>query len=223
MGRLLALSDVHGSYQKFESMLEKINLTKEDKLIVLGDNIDRGPENMDMVFRLMQLKKEYDIVTLKGNHEEMFLEAVTKNKTIEQIVGSPFYSSYSNNGTMVSLWEYFKLSKENQAIIKKEIESYKLYHIEDDFLFVHAGVAKRIPIERQNEGDLLWIRERFTDEHSHGLPYTVVFGHTPTIFLNQDRSFTIWRKNDKIGIDCGASYGGSLACIDLTNNIEYYV
>ena len=46
MGRLLALSDVHGSYQKFESMLEKINLTKEDKLIVLGDNIDRGPENI---------------------------------------------------------------------------------------------------------------------------------------------------------------------------------
>ena len=177
---------------------------------------------MDMVFRLAQLKKEYNIVTLKGNHEEMFLEAITKNKTIEQIFGSSWFSTYSHNGTMVSLWEYFKLSKENQAIIKKEIESYKLYHVEHGFLFVHAGVAKGIPIEMQNEEDLVWIREGFIDQLSHDLPYTVVFGHTPTRFLNEDKSFTIWRKNDKIGIDCGASFGGSLACIDLTDNIEYY-
>jgi serine/threonine protein phosphatase 1 len=44
---------------------------------------------------------------------------------------------------------------------------------------VHAGVRPGIPLEEQRDEDLIWIRKPFLSRR-HGLPYTVVHGHTIT-------------------------------------------
>lgn len=221
--KLFVMSDIHGTLSKFESMIEKIDLKREDKLIILGDNIDRGEQSIEAVMKILELKeKGYQIITLMGNHEEMFLEVVEKYSSVSEALSSVDVNILIHNGTMKTLAQYYELPKKTQDIFLDEIKEYKDYHIEEDFLFVHAGVSPGIPLNEQKGEDLRWIREEFIYKESHGLPYTIVFGHTPTRYINKDNSNQVWREKDKIGIDCGAAYGGKLACINLSDNIVYY-
>lgn len=224
MGRLLAISDIHGCIKSFDNLINKVQLTKKDKLIVLGDNIDRGPNNLDVIMRIMKLKQEgYNIITLKGNHESMFLDLSLEYEDEEAVLASPLLDVIMHNGTYKTLMEYWALDSEDKVDILKEIMSYEDYYVEGDYLFVHAGVQPGIKLENQDIDDLFWIRDNFVNSASHGLPYTVIFGHTPTRNLNINRENKIWYDDDKIGIDCGAVHEGKLACLDLTNNLEYYV
>lgn len=224
MERLLAISDIHGNLEYFEKMLEEIKLTKEDRLVILGDMVDRGSDNMDTVFKIMDLKKQgYNIITLMGNHEDMAIEIIENYDDVDELRNGVYGNSVSKNGTMLTFMEYMRSSVEDKKRFLEEIKSYEFYYESDGYLFVHAGVEAKTPLEHQSKYDMIWIRDGFIDKESHGLPYTVIFGHTPTIHLNEDQRFHIWRKNDKIGIDCGASFGGKLACLDVLNNIEYYV
>ena len=80
--------------------------------------------------------------------------------------------------------------------------------------------------------DLVWAREEFFNYHCDelielltGRKKTVIFGHTPTVLLGDfGRTPKIWHdpSGDKINIDCGAFYGGRLACLDLDSMEEYY-
>ena len=76
----------------------------------------------------------------------------------------------------------------------------ELYHIEKDYLFVHAGVAPGVPLEEQGSEDLLWIREEFLRSKAH-------HGHSivdmPEFLPN------------RIAIDTGAYYSGRLTCLVL--------
>lgn len=224
MGRLLAISDIHGCLNEFNEMIKKVKLTKKDKLIILGDNIDRGHNNMEMIFKIIQLKRTgYNIVNLMGNHEEMFLHSLKLCRNEKEALYGPYEKILIKNGTMSSLLEFYKLEEMDKLKIKLELKSHKKFHVEDSYLFVHAGVVPDTPLNLQIEDDLFWIREGFIDKEIHGLPYTVVFGHTPTRHLHSDGEDKIWYGEDKIGIDCACVFGGNLACLDFTNNKEYYV
>jgi len=91
----------------------------------------------------------------------------------------------------------------------------ELFHTAGDALCVHAGVNPTRSLEAQDEEDLLWIRGEFI-LHSHGLPWTVVFGHTPQRRVLFDLPY-------KIGIDTGLVYGGMLSCIELREKKLYQV
>ena len=64
MKRLLAMSDIHGNLNKFEKMIDKINLTKEDRLVIIGDNVDRGKHSIELVFKIKELKDEIETLLL---------------------------------------------------------------------------------------------------------------------------------------------------------------
>lgn len=83
-----------------------------------------------------------------------------------------------------------------------------------DFLFVHAGIRPGIPLEEQDPGDLLWIRDAFRLADAV-FQKTVVFGHTvlPEPLLARDR----------IGIDTGAVFGGRITGIELPSRRLYQV
>lgn len=221
--RTLVISDIHGCYEEFVDMINKIELTKNDELIILGDQIDRGPQNMKVVLKISEMKADgYNIISIKGNHEEMFLYGARHYHTLEELENSSNYKILSNNGTVMSLTEYYKLSAEDKEKVLNELLSHKYCYIKDKFLFVHAGIIPKIELNKQIVDDLLWVREEFIGQ-PHNLPYTVIFGHTPTSYLNPNRELKIFHSEDKIGIDCGCVFGGKLACLDVFNNIEYYV
>lgn len=89
-----------------------------------------------------------------------------------------------------------------------------IYYETDQYIFVHAGLKANVPLEEQNEWDMLWIRQEFIySDFDFGK--RVIFGHTPfqkPIVLD-----------NKIGIDTGAVYGNKLTCVELPAEKFYSV
>ena len=82
-GRLLAVGDIHGYYDKLEALMNEVRPTAVDKVIFLGDYIDRGPDSCKVLQYLMDFKKRFpgtDTVFLRGNHEQMLLDALAESR-----------------------------------------------------------------------------------------------------------------------------------------------
>src|SRR3954464_14199122 len=69
-GRLIAIGDIHGCHREFGDLLARLQLTKADRLILLGDLINRGPDS----HRVIAMAQEQGAVALLGNHELRFLK-----------------------------------------------------------------------------------------------------------------------------------------------------
>lgn len=184
--RLIAIGDIHGEVEKLNSLIDKLDLHKQDKVIFLGDYIDRGMHSKEVIERILNLSEEIECVFLKGNHEDMLLKTkITQSQDdIEHWLLSGGISTYDNYGDYPAIFNTHG----------KFLDSLKLYHIEQNYMFVHAGINPKKELSEQTKDDLLWIREEFLD-NSHNLPYKIIFGHTPFI-----EPLIL---NDKIGIDTG--------------------
>ena len=68
------ISDIHGCYDEFQEMLHKINRSDNDRLILAGEYIDRGPESKEMLYWLEECPK--NVIPIKGNHDVEFVEYV---------------------------------------------------------------------------------------------------------------------------------------------------
>lgn len=242
-GRRLVISDIHGCIHAFEKMLEKVDFSPEDTLYVIGDMIDRGP-NARAVIDLV--RSTPNMVPLMGNHEWMMLQYLDKgpykrswNRNGNGEMRRWLDASGSRHG---------HLSEEVQEVVDW-IRALPYFIELDDYLLIHAGwnlpntiddleryLAKKATLrevlEDQPRMDLVWAREEFFHYHCGelielltGRKKTVIFGHTPTVLLGDfGRRPKIWHdpSGDKINIDCGAFYGGRLACLDLDSMEEYY-
>lgn len=80
--RLFAIGDIHGCFDSLRTMIEqKIKIRKEDKIILLGDYIDRGPQSKEVVDYIIDLQNSgFDLVPLIGNHEAMLLDTLNNNE-----------------------------------------------------------------------------------------------------------------------------------------------
>ncbi len=206
MTRLFAIGDIHGCYSLLKRLLEKLPIDwQTDKLIFLGDYIDRGEEVKKVVETIIDLKSRYkeQIICLMGNHEDMFLEYL---KGFNKIL----YLTLGGNNTINSYGGIQNIPGSHIEFIK----SLELIFETDEYIFVHAGLRPHIPVEQQSKDDLIWIRESFY-ESDYDWGKTIIFGHTPMA--------SPFIRHNKIGIDTGAVYGGKLTAIELPNMKFYSV
>ena len=77
MDKVFAIGDIHGSYDLLEKVLDHWS-PEEEQLIFLGDYIDRGKDSLKVLNKVMELSKEYHVITLSGNHEQIFLNWLEK-------------------------------------------------------------------------------------------------------------------------------------------------
>lgn len=197
-GRLLAVGDIHGCLRQLKNLMEKVHPAVDDRIVFLGDYIDRGPDSRGVIDYLLDFGERFpSAVFLKGNHEEMFLDFIAgRNQML-----------YLMNGGEATLENYREGDKLRfpRSHIDFLTGLQKCYET-DRFIFVHAGLRPGIPLNAQQEKDLLWIREEFT--HSdYNWGKAIVFGHTPRL----DVSFS----PSRIAIDTGAVYGRALSCCDV--------
>lgn len=75
------ISDIHGCFDEFQQMLGKIDLSDDDRLILAGDYIDRGPKSLEMLKWLEN--KPANITLIKGNHDEEFAGYVSLMKQMD--------------------------------------------------------------------------------------------------------------------------------------------
>jgi serine/threonine protein phosphatase 1 len=203
------IGDIHGCYDRLVALMDKINIDLDsESLVFLGDYIDRGPDSFEVVEYLVNLKKKCpDIVFIKGNHEEM----------LEKYISETDRFTYLINGGQQTLESYGKHRKPTDTSLIPDahlefFNSLVLYYETDHYIFVHAGLRKDVPLEKQKPEDLLWIRKNFI-QSNYDFGKQVVFGHTPL-------PEPLLQPN-KIGIDTGAVYGNKLTCVRLPDLVFY--
>ena len=203
------LSDIHGNVKLFNNMLNKIELKKDDLLIIAGDSCDRGIATSSVYEKILDLiKNGFKIIHLMGNHEKMFYEYITFEENKKR---------WMLNGGEYTLKSYESLDK---SIINKHLEFIEnmpfMVNI-GEYLIVHAGVNPFEKLEEQTEDEILWIRDKFICSQQRKIKKTIIFGHTPT-----ENGKIFFYKNDIIGIDCGSYKNNRLGAIELKNKKEYY-
>ena len=206
-GRLIAVGDIHGCINKLKELLNLLSVRQEDTIIFLGDYIGRGPSSKEVISTLIELrKKNKNVFFLLGNHENLLLEYVRSPDEalipyLRQQSIEAFLSSYGQED-LSHLHELTFMPEEHVEFLR----NLELYHIEQDYIFVHAGIMPGLPLEKHTAMELCEVRDMFLDSRVE-IGKTVVFGHTP---------FELpLVTEDKIGIDTGAVYGNLLTAVVL--------
>ncbi|HDZ41504.1 MAG TPA: serine/threonine protein phosphatase [Bacteroidetes bacterium] len=210
-GRLLAIGDSHGCSDRLNVLInDHVRLTKKDKLILLGDYIDRGPDSKGVLDLIMKLASEgYEVVTLMGNHENMMINAPR----------SPLdnYNWMMNGGD--ETLRSFGVSSVNE-IDRKYMDfllSMPFYHKTGNFIFVHGGFNDDIEDPFRDTYSMIW--ERRYEYHSPVFKgKIIVHGHRPHPLSELKEQ--IKKSPSVINIDTGCVYGkeyglGDLTAIDL--------
>ncbi|MBQ9697861.1 MAG: serine/threonine protein phosphatase [Acidaminococcaceae bacterium] len=224
--RLMAVGDVHGQYEKLKTLMRRIKFDpKIDRLIFLGDLIDRGPESLQCFDYVMHLQKKYpeSVIFLMGNHERHMLDyydalAKTKDELDVRLLNrTSEWLMYGGDKTLPQLQQLGAKALQNRLDYARNLP---LYYRAGDFYFCHAGVDPDVPLEAQQEKDLIWIREKFYNNYRG--KETIVVGHTPIQNLQYMFKDITWdmypviRDNRIILCDTGACLeGGRLSCIDV--------
>jgi serine/threonine protein phosphatase 1 len=197
MSRLFAISDIHGCYDTFYNLvINKLRLTKSDRLILLGDYIDRGEKSKEVIDFIMDLiNMGYDTTPLAGNHETMLLDAWRNNDML------PLW--LLNNG--ISTMQSFGI-KDINFLEKKYLDFFhnlKYYEKEGNFLFVHAGFNDFAPDPFSDIHGMVWECRTFY-ENPVLSNKTIIHGHRPKRpeFINK----LISENSKVIPIDTGCVY-----------------
>ncbi len=217
-----AVGDIHGRDDLLEKMNERIiahhNAYHPDtmaRVIYLGDYIDGGPDSKNVIDRLIRGVGDFKTICLRGNHEDMMLNCL--NSDNRQV----WHTWLSNGGeeTLASFgislrfggYDPQQLAEVLGPCRIQWLQSLPLFYQINHHLFVHAGIMPGIPLEMQQESDLLWIRNRFQEsEEDHG--FCVIHGHTPA-----DEPVIC---ANRIGIDTGAVSNGKLTAVVLDGLME---
>jgi len=202
-----AIGDIHSQYFKLKALVSRLNIKPEDKLIVLGDYIDRGDMAFEVIEYLIDLERLYNCVFLMGNHEEMFMDYLSgiHENIFIQNGGQKTIGSYERHGYDINRYTDYRKRK----IPEKHMEFFsnlKMYHEEKDFIFVHAGISAIGPLDKQPSDILLWDRSFSYIKYKGKV---VVYGHCP--------SRKILNEKYKICIDTGACFDsmGDLTAVKL--------
>ena len=220
--RVYAIGDIHGQLELLRQLRTLITDDAEadrrerNVVVYLGDYIDRGPDSRGVVELLLnEPLPGFEEIHLKGNHEDFMLQFLDN-----PVVGGHWYlnggdSTLESYGVeravkMDGLPRFIAICDQLRRKLPVEhlafLRSLALYHVEGDYLFVHAGIRPGRPIDKQEAQDLMWIREDFLASNAdHG--FCVVHGHS----ISPE---PVVRRN-RIGIDTGAFYTGRLTSLVL--------
>lgn len=222
------MGDIHGEADRFHGMIEKIQLSQEDTLILLGDVIDRGPDGIALLLEIMQMP---NVVMLLGNHEHMMLQYLSPDATDKEI------HRWNRNGNAPTLAAYLKQTPGVQERIRTYLRT-RPTHLElevgsNRFHMVHGFPGETVH-------DEVWTRP--TMESENPVPgCRVIIGHTKVLNMiqpeekrreysqeleNRGEHLKILHTPAFINLDCGCGYDmgiKALACLRLEDMGEFYV
>ena len=225
------VSDIHGEYDLFRQLLDKIRFSDGDEMYIVGDMIDKGSKSVKLVDFV---RAAPNIKAILGNHEFEFLQyyyglmrTAENANDIEQV--------------LCGLQEHFPYKTEKLSWETVDfIESLPFFVETDDFICVHAGVRTDendviLPMDRQIAQVMVFDRDFKSPSFALSPKNkTVLFGHTPCSFDNGDGKFLKTPKSGvatpskltdyaKIRLDNGVYQTGMLGALCLETMQEIYV
>ncbi|MFL5288176.1 MAG: metallophosphoesterase [Rhodopila sp.] len=216
--RVYAIGDIHGRRDKLVALHRLIADDMAARpigsalLVHLGDYIDQGPDSAGVVALLAAGPPvpRVTVVNLLGDHERMLLDALAGDRAAATdwlwAGGREALASWGlDPGLPREDWEA-ALPADHVAWLR----GLPLTHREGTYLFVHGGIRPGVPLGQQSRDDLLSMRQPFLSTEQH-FGVVVVHGHSshPAVQLMANR----------IGLDTGAGYGGTLTCAVLEDDV----
>lgn len=227
VSRKFAISDIHGCNETFGALLEQIGFSTSDELYILGDLIDRGPNSKGVFDRIFRLQTEgYQITCLRGNHEQLFLDAYHGDAGQESI--------WLANGGVQTLRSF---DVEHPADVPEEYHSFMFnlpYFVElEDYILVHAGLNLKRHFPLMDPKSMLWIRRWYTDfANNRAVEWlnnrVIVHGHSPVSKDTTADMLLLTEQLPALNIDNGCAFAGKregmghLCAFDLTNRTLYW-
>ena len=209
MSKLYALTDIHGHLDILKETMKMVDLSADNKLIFLGDYIDRGPASKETLEYVYNLQKQYPekIVALKGNHEDMFLDWLYDQGNIAYLQSDvdlntiqtflpddvmPYIDALCNSHRSTTVYHInatiaHHVRKNNEALIQW-LKNLPVYYETKNQIFVHAGID-------ENAGEY-WHVGTEEKYFMWKFPPTtgpffkdIIAGHTGTSFFVNDESY----------------------------------
>jgi diadenosine tetraphosphatase ApaH/serine/threonine PP2A family protein phosphatase len=200
--RIIAIGDIHGCADEFASLLQRLEITPSDRVILLGDLVNRGPDSR----RVLELARASNCIPLLGNHELRLLE--------HRRSGGQTKLKETDAATLAALtledWAY--------------LETFRTLHYEPEIqtVFVHGGFVPGLRWSQQPKEVVTSVQ--VIDELGQGHkradcpsgvlwadlwsgPPFVVYGHIPRP--------NIYKLKWSVGIDTACVMGGYLTAYVL--------
>jgi len=228
------LGDIHGELDKLLECLKLVNFDYEnDKLIQLGDIVDRGPKSFECVEELLKIK---NLIVIKGNHDYCFFEGVNTGRYMLMGQGcEETLESYIRNcnpdktvsrkmhSNSYTDFEFNDMPIEHHTFFNNQLD----YYIdEDNNCFVHGGFNRHKLLEEEIDRQVfIWDRDLLASARSYSsmknntYPFKmknnfkeVFIGHTPVQYFGEStpqQYANIW------DIDTGCGKDGVLTIMDL--------
>lgn len=222
--RTLVVGDIHGKLTLLTRLLEEMDYRPgDDRLILIGDLVDRGEDSRGVVSKAIELKREASarVVVIRGNHEAMMLAALAHPESEQAEL-------WYYNGGIETLQSY--MDEDGNFDVPEEhwdfLASLPTWYEDEHAIYVHASLPEGEhgeflhPREAPESPELYWARNRHFFAEYKGK--TVVFGHTITgmVFGQKEK---VWIRDSLIGIDTGAYLTGVLSAIELPSRTVFSV
>ncbi len=228
------MSDIHGEYDKFLEMLQKIDLQNDDTLYILGNAVDIGSEPLEVLNEMADRPNVYPII---GNHEQMAVDALSllmddiAEGRLDKLSPNTMQAiaEWKNQGGMTTLEEFIKLVEEERQDILDYLCDFANFEVVDTggktFILVHRGLGnfekkgkklKSYSVKDLTKTEVDYEKQYFDDDSIY-----IVSGHTPTYTLcGEDK---IYQSHNNICINCGVAEGRKLGCLCLDTMEEFYI
>lgn len=191
--RTLVTSDIHGSLDLFKALLKKLEYKPgEDALVVIGDLVQKGRQNLDTVRFAIELSKQENVFVLMGNNDLFTLEGPDR----EIFEHGSYFRERSVLGEMAlamgvpfpkSIEETHALREKAETVFPEELAFLRgMPHIleTEKFLFAHAGLQSE-DLERQTLEYVLSV-PRFHETVNHSFQKLLLVGHWPVANYRTD-------------------------------------
>lgn len=223
------MSDLHGRYDLYLKMLERIGFSDADTLYILGDFVDRGPDGFRILLDVMQRP---NVRSLMGNHDYYAcailgrLEAGMSDR--DRAALSELIDAWHADGGDVTHKAFLRLAPAERRAVLGYMDDLRYVAALTvggrGFVLCHGGIDHfdpQKPLTDYAPDDFVFCRA------DYGRVYYrdkfLVTGHTPTACIEGGREGRIYRRNNHIALDCGAVFGMGLGCICLDTLAEFYV
>lgn len=171
--RTLVIGDIHGCMRAFDGILGAVQPQPGDRIITLGDYVDRGPDSRGVIDRVIDLSRRFELIPLIGNHEEMMLDARNDAQAYRYwrlVGGDKTVASYSESAVRGDLssvphehWDFL-------------MHGCRDFYETDTHIFVHGWVDEDVEMPAQEVSTLRWRKFREVRPHCSGK--TIICGHT---------------------------------------------
>lgn len=216
---IYAIGDVHGHLDRLKAAHALIAEDRarasgaSGRTVHVGDLVDRGPDARGVIqFLIDGIARGEDWIVLCGNHDRCFADFLSgdlDSSTGFMDVRSWLGTGMGGRATLASYGLGYDLPRDAASLLalarsrvpdahREFLAALPYWHREDGMIFVHAGIRPGIPLEEQDEEDLVWIREEF-HWHRDNHEALIVHGHTPVLAPTH--------YGNRVNIDAGAAMG----------------